>query len=155
MALILTVSVYSTGVVTITSADNEAPTLTIIKPDGIDDEIAEGASFTVQYDLYDPDDIVTADFYYDTNNSGLDGVAILGCQDQPEGTGETCIWDTTGVTPGTYYVYGITNDGTNPQISVYSTGFVTINDSPILNIDQPDGIDDKLPREQITLFNMI
>jgi hypothetical protein len=31
------------------------------------------------------------------------------------------------MTPGDYYVYGVTNDGTNPQVSDYSSGQITIN----------------------------
>jgi uncharacterized protein (DUF1499 family) len=134
------VSVYSTGVVTI----NDPPTINIDEPDGVNDTIVQDGNFTVQYDLSDADDTVTADFYYDTNNSGLDGVAISGCQNQPEGVNQTCNWNTTGVSPGNYYVYGIVNDGVNPQVSAYSSGVVTINAKPTLNIDEPDGIDDTI-----------
>jgi hypothetical protein len=129
-------------VITYTTTGNVPPNINIDKPDGVDDTIAEGANFTVQYDLYDPDDAVTADFYYDTDDSGLDGTAISGCQDQPEGTDETCIWDTTGVAPGDYYVYGITSDGINPQVSAYSKGPVTINGAPsVTNVSLNAGVD--------------
>jgi hypothetical protein len=137
------VSIYSTGVVTI----NVAPTINIDQPDGIDDMIAEGANYTVQYDLADIDDTVTANFYYDTDNTGLDGFQIAGCQNRPEGNNLTCIWDTAGVAPGTYYVYGIVNDGTNPPVSTYSSGVVTINDIPAININEPDGIDDMIAQD--------
>lgn len=131
---------YSPGVVTI----DDAPDLTIDQPDGVSDEIADGANFTVQYDLSDIDDTVTADFYYDTDNTGVDGTAISGCANQAEGTNQTCTWDTTGVSPGTYYVYGITSDGSNPQVEVYSSGVVTINDPPTINVDEPDGTNDEI-----------
>jgi hypothetical protein len=78
---------------------------------------------------------------------GLDGVAISGCQNQPEGVNQTCNWDTTGVSPGNYYVYGITDDGFNPQVSAYSSGFVTINARPIINIDEPDGVNDTIVQD--------
>jgi hypothetical protein len=137
-------SAYSTGVVTI----NARPVINIDEPDGVDDVITTGDNFTVYYDLSDADDTVTANFYYDTNNTGLDGTAIAGCQNQPEGTNMTCVWDTTGVSPGNYYVYGITTDNFNPQVSAYSSGVVTItvagNDAPTLLIIEPDGVDDEI-----------
>jgi transposase-like protein len=137
------VSAYSSGVVTI----NAAPTLTIAEPDGVDDTIIQDGNFTVQYDLSDADDTVTANFYYDTDNTGLDGTLISGCQNQPEGTNATCVWNTTGVTPGTYYVYGVTTDSVNPEVSAYSSGVVTINAAPTINIDEPDGIDDTIVQD--------
>lgn len=104
-----------------------APTLSISQPDGVGDTISVGDSYTITYTLSDPDDVVTASFYYDINNSGLDGTAISGtCATAAEGSDVTCTWDTTGMSLGNYYVYGITNDGTNPSVSAYSTGQITI-----------------------------
>ncbi|UCD36344.1 MAG: hypothetical protein JSU90_05805, partial [Nitrospiraceae bacterium] len=92
-----------------------APTLNIDDPDGTSDTVSVGDNYSIQYDLADTDDTVTVAFYYDTDSSGLDGTAITGaCATAAEGTDATCTWDTTGMSPGTYYVYGITNDGTNP-----------------------------------------
>ncbi|MDR4497403.1 MAG: hypothetical protein MRK02_05700 [Candidatus Scalindua sp.] len=110
---------------------NNAPTtLRISQPDGVGDTVTAGSSYNVTYSLGDTDDVVTAAFFYDTNNTGLDGTAITGaCAAAPEGTGVTCSWNTTGITPGTYYVYGRTNDGTNPVVSAYSPGVITINAS--------------------------
>jgi len=111
-------------------ASNSPPTLTVDEPDGTGDTVTVGDSYNIQYDLADSDDVVTAAFYYDTDNSGLDGTAISGaCASGAEGTDVTCSWDTTGVTPGSYYVYGITNDGTNPDVTDYSLGEITINAS--------------------------
>ena len=56
-------------------------------------------------------------FYYDTDNTGTDGVAAANCAAAAEGTGVNCAWDTTGVTPGDYYIYGITDDGIAAQVS--------------------------------------
>ncbi|MEM2160841.1 MAG: fibronectin type III domain-containing protein, partial [Candidatus Nitrosotenuis sp.] len=104
-----------------------APTLSISQPDGVGDTITVGSSYSITYTLSDPDDVVTAEFYYDTNNSGLDGTAISGaCATAPEGTNVTCTWNTTGMTLGSYYIYGIANDGTNPAVSAYSPGQITI-----------------------------
>jgi hypothetical protein len=110
---------------------NSPPTLTVDQPDGTDDTITVGDNYNIQYDLSDSDDVVTVAFYYDNNASGLDGTTISGaCASGAEGTNVTCTWDTTGMTPGSYYVYGITDDGTNPQVSDYSSGQITINATP-------------------------
>jgi hypothetical protein len=110
------------------SGTNFPPTLTIDEPDGTGDTVTKGDSYSIQYDLADSDDVVTVAFYYDTDNTGLDGTAIAGeCAAAGEGTDLTCIWDTSGMTPGAYYVYGIANDGTNPAVSAYSSGQITIN----------------------------
>jgi uncharacterized delta-60 repeat protein len=107
---------------------NATPTLTVDEPDGTGDTVTVGQTYNIQYDLADTDDVVTVAFYYDTDNSGLDGTAISGeCASGAEGTDVTCSWDTTGVTPGSYYVYGITNDGSNPDVTDYSPGQITIN----------------------------
>ncbi len=113
---------------------NVAPTLTVDEPDGTGDAVAVGDNYSIQYDLADSDDVATVAFYYDTDNSGLDGTAITGaCATAAEGTNATCTWDTTGVAAGTYYVYGKTNDGTNPEVTDYSPGQITINEdaSPV------------------------
>ncbi len=133
------VSAYSSGQITI----NARPTISVSQPDGTSDTIAQDASYNVTYTLSDTDNVVTAAFYYDTNNTGLDGTAISGaCATAAEGTGATCSWNTTGVTPGSYYVYGITNDGVNPQVSAYSSGQITINARPTISVSQPDGVSD-------------
>ena len=137
---------YSPGQITI-NAPNSPPTLTVNEPNGVSDTVTQGANYSINYDLADAEDVVTVAFYYDTNNSGLDGTAISGaCATAAEGTGAACSWDTTGVTPGTYYVYGVTNDGTNPAVSDYSAGQITINAAPnsppSLIVNDPDGVSD-------------
>ncbi len=125
---------------------NMPPTLTIVEPDGTGDVVTVGDSYNVTYDLADPDDVVTVALFYDTNNTGFNGTAIGGCSAAPEGSGVTCSWNTTGVTPGTYYVYGVTNDGTNPDVKDYSPGQITINavgnTPPTLSITEPNGTGD-------------
>lgn len=107
---------------------NSPPSISISQPDGVSDTVVVGTSYDITYTLSDSDDIVTAAFYYDTDNTGLNGVAITGpCAAAAEGSGVTCAWNTTGMTPGSYYVYGITDDGTNPAENAYSSGQITIN----------------------------
>ena len=115
---------------------NSPPTLSISQPDGVGDSITQGDLYAVTYSLADTDNTVTAAFYYDTDSSGLDGTAISGaCATAAEGSNVTCSWNTTGVTPGSYYVYGITSDGVNPQVSAYSGGTITINAPAVISVD--------------------
>ncbi|MEP0826189.1 MAG: hypothetical protein HRF40_11950, partial [Nitrososphaera sp.] len=130
---------------------NEAPTLSISQPDGTSDTITRGDPYNITYTLSDPDDVVTAAFYYDTDNSGLDGTPIPGaCATAPEGTNVMCQLDTTGMAPGSYYIYGIASDGANPAVSAYSSGQLTIN--PVVNsrdIAEHAGIADGITTAQI------
>jgi hypothetical protein len=129
------VSAYSVGTITV----NDAPTITVLQPDGTGDTVTVGTSFDITYDLADTDNVEIAAFYYDSNASGLDGAAITGaCASAAEGSSATCAWDTIGVTPGSYYVYGITNDGVNAQVSVYSSGTITIQAGGSLSVDIVD-----------------
>jgi len=110
-----------------TNSANSSPTLTVNQPDGTNDTVVEGASYNIDYNLADSDDVVTVAFYYDADSTGLNGTAISGpCATAAEGTGATCAWNTTSVAAGSYYVYGITNDGTNPAVNDYSSGTITI-----------------------------
>ncbi len=102
------------------------PTLIVSDPDGTGDELIVGGLYSIVYSLDDMDDIVNAAFYYDTDLAGLDGTAIAGtCAAAPEGTDAVCVWNTDGMAPGSYYIYGIADDGKG-QVSAYSTAPVRI-----------------------------
>jgi mRNA-degrading endonuclease RelE of RelBE toxin-antitoxin system len=131
-----------------------APSLIILQPDGEDDKIEVGEPYKITYTLSDPDDIVTVRFYYARGDTAFGGEPIQGqCAAAPEGTLNTCTWDTTGVKRGTYYVYGITSDGTN-TIRSYSKGKVQLKKSTTyysppnvpssLSISKPDSKSDKI-----------
>ncbi len=107
------------------------PELTISRPDAVGDTVSAGDIYSIEYTLLDTDDSVTAAFYYDTDNTGLDGTAIAGgCATAAEGTNVTCSWNTSAMADGSYYIYGIADDGVNPQVSAYSAGQVTIGEPP-------------------------
>ena len=129
--------VYSPGVITINS--NSAAALVVNEPNGAGDTITQGNNFTVNYDLSDSDDVSTVAFFYDTNNSGADGTAIGGCGAEPEATGGTCTWNTSGVAPGSYYVYGTTSGDGSGATTVYSSGAMTINVAPLSYASGDDG----------------
>ncbi len=111
----------------VTDSNSYPPALSITEPDGVNDAVFAGDIYSITYTLDDYDDVTTAAFYYDTDDTGLDGTAITGaCAAAAEGTGVTCSWDTTGMARGSYYIYGIADDGVNPPVSAYSAGQVTI-----------------------------
>lgn len=118
---------------------NAAPTLSVSEPNGTGDTVSVGSSYNITYSLADTDNVVTSAFYYDTNNDGVGGTAITGaCATAVEGTNATCAWNTTGVPLGSYYVYGVTNDGTNPAVTGISTGMITIQAAGSLTVDMVD-----------------
>lgn len=126
------VSAYSAGTITV----NDAPTLSVSEPNGTGDTVTVGSLYDVTYSLADTDNVVTSAFYYDTNNDKTGGTAITGaCATAPEGTGATCSWNTAGVPAGSYYVYGVTNDGVNSAVSAVSTGMITIQSAGSLGVD--------------------
>ncbi|MDT8442723.1 MAG: cytochrome c3 family protein [Desulfuromonadales bacterium] len=111
---------------------NTTPSLIINLPDGTETPITVGDNYSIDYDLEDTEDEVTVAFFYDTDTDPAVKTAITGpCAAAGEGVGTTCAWNTTGVSAGTYYIYGVTSDGTNPLVTAYSSGQVTIN--PVVN----------------------
>jgi len=120
----------SNGTLTINDASNALPTLSISQPAGGDDTVASGSSFSITYTLTDGDSVATVDFYYTQSYpnavAGINGTQATGCQGKPEGTDATCSWDTTGMSAGDYYVYGLADDTTNPPVVANSSSYLTV-----------------------------
>jgi hypothetical protein len=70
----------------------------------------------------------TISLYYDTDNSGADGTLIVsGLNETLDGDlNDSYSWDTSEMPEGTYYIYGILEDGVNPPLIDYSEGPVNI-----------------------------
>ncbi|MBI5441789.1 MAG: choice-of-anchor D domain-containing protein, partial [Deltaproteobacteria bacterium] len=74
----------------------------------------------------DPDSKATVSLYYDTDSGGADGTLIAsGIEEDPDGIGDTCAWNTSGLPPGTYWMYGRISDARASAVS-YAPGTVTI-----------------------------
>ncbi len=79
---------------------------------------AFGSPLTVKYNFTDSFTTTKAQIYYDTDNTGADGVAVSGtCANPTQGTNQSCTWTNTSVAPGLYYLYA----SIAPTV-VYSTG---------------------------------
>ena len=101
------------------------PAITIVEPNGLND-IAD-ASFTIQWEDEDPDSDATISLYYDTDNTGADGILIaLGLFEDPDGADDQFTWGTSTVMEGDYYIYAVIDDGVTPVVTAYSPGPVTV-----------------------------
>ncbi len=133
--------------------ENLPPWLAITQPDGVNDSVATGTVYDIKYKLYDPDSIVTAQFFYSsTQGDQTQGVAITGpCASAPEtgGVEQACSWNTSSVPAGTYWVFGLTRDtASTTSVISWSLGPITItsaNIPPKLTISNPDSINDTFP----------
>jgi len=102
-----------------------SPTLSISSPSG-GFTVEVGSLVAITYSLEDVDDVVTATFYPYTDAGGLSDTALTGdCASAGEGADVSCTWSTVAFEPGTYYIYGVVNDGLNPEVTAYS-GSITL-----------------------------
>ncbi len=64
--------------------------------------------------------------YYDTDNTGTDGTLIAtAIPEDPDAAGDVYAWDTTAVSDGIYYVYGIM-DAAGTLVTSYAPGPVAV-----------------------------
>jgi len=95
------------------------PSITITEPDGVRDYAHE--SFVVKWIDVDTDDAAQIALYYDTDNTGADGVLIAGgINEDQDSTHDTVIWTTEQVPEGSYYIYAVIDDGKNEPLTDYS-----------------------------------
>jgi hypothetical protein len=82
--------------------------------------------YTIRWTDYDPDNNASISLYYDTDNSGQDGILITGGISEDDET-DSYVWNLSLIPPGTYYIYARINDGVHYPSSDYSSNFITIN----------------------------
>jgi hypothetical protein len=80
---------------------------------------------TVQFDAYDSDSEAQISLFYDTDDQGLDGHLFAQGVAETDGSG-SYVWDSRGVTDGTYYLYARIDDGANVPRFSYATSPVTL-----------------------------
>lgn len=110
---------------TVPTEENNPPSITIVNPPSGGAPADE--FYLITWSSSDPDaDVCTVDLYYDTNTSpGGRTQIVLSTADVG-----SCAWNTSGVPEGSYYVYGVIDDGNGGTDSDYSDGRVTIEHDP-------------------------
>lgn len=157
---------YSPGMLTINHSmiTNTPPTFQITEPDGNSD--CADMEFIIMWMDSDPDDDASISLFYDTNDFGYDGEPIEdGLSEDAHGSSGFYYWNTTEITEGEYYIYGICDDGYNEAVRRYSTYTVTINHTtsedptstnnetpsknnpPLIQLVEPDGEEDHTDKE--------
>lgn len=111
---------YAAGTVTVEPAAVTDPVLTISKPDGSEGEVDESVEIAFSHNNV-PGEVA---LFYDTDDSGADGVPIVGGLNVPGGPMRAS-WDTRAVANGSYYVYGRYQTGAGTAVA-YSAAAVTI-----------------------------
>lgn len=97
------------------------PEITILEPDGEDDET--DLAFTITWTASDANDNASISLYYDTDHIGYDGLEIITGLTEDSDTGY--LWDVSGIDEGEYYIYAVISDGRDTA-SVYSPGQITV-----------------------------
>ena len=114
---------------------NVEPTLKILDIS----QNADGSEVTITYEAKDLDNETTFDLYYTSEQDGNffpNAQSIASDLPEQDGVG-TYTWNTEGVKPGEYYIYGIIKDQFDlPRInSNYSTQTVEITNQADLSVD--------------------
>ncbi len=102
---------------------DNAPTITMIEPSV---DVADVATVTISWNDNDPDSNALIALFYDNDNNGADGVLLAGgIAEDSEGAANTYQWDTSALSPGTYYVYAEISDALSSR-TAYAPGSITV-----------------------------
>lgn len=97
------------------------------------DPVATG-NYTIMWNIGNADDQAAVNVYYDTSNSGSARTrTLIGTVNQPT---NSLVWDSSAVTPGTYYIYLEANDGYN-SYGVYSNAPVQVRRQASITLQTP------------------
>ncbi len=110
---------------------NVAPTVTIQSV-----TTPANAPAKISYTARDPDSKASVSFYYDTNNTGFDGVPIVQNIAEKDAAA-TASWNNQTVPDGTYYIYSVADDSVNAPVRTYFAKPVTLNHKQTLSLSVP------------------
>lgn len=97
-------------------------------------EVVVGDQVLISWQDNDPDSNAMISLYYDSDNSGTDGMLIAADIQEDDET-DIFTWDTADMMTGVYYLYAVVDD-TSTTASAYSLAAVTIlpdNEPPALD----------------------
>jgi hypothetical protein len=128
---------------------NVPPEIELLNPDGGSD--TADAFYVIRWTDDDPSDNARISLYNDEDTDPFNGRVLIADRipEDPDGDGDTYVWDTSTLVEGReYYIQAVIDDGANEEVSVYSTGTVTIrhtgaNAPPSADILEPDGSNDE------------
>ena len=121
------------------SSSNHNPTIEILKPS--EDEEPADESYTIEWSAEDQDgDEVRINLYYDDDTNPDNGNTFI--NGELENTGRYN-WDCSGVDEGSYYIYGLAEDGRGGSADDYSEGTVKVqhgpgNHNPTMEVQEPE-----------------
>jgi Chitobiase/beta-hexosaminidase C-terminal domain len=107
---------------------DDPPEISILEPAVA--QFTNENSILIRWEDSDPDSNAGISLYFDTDQSGAGGTLIVeGFSEDPDVEDDSYHWDISGMAEGTYYVYGIIDDGNSSDIS-YAPGTVIIDRIP-------------------------
>ncbi len=134
----------------ITGGCNTPPTLTLTEPSS-DITVDEGDTVTIQWTDSDPDDNAYISLARDSDClEGGHTWLTVSLREDPDGSSDLYYWDTSGVPAGTYRIWGMIYDGTNPEEYSCAPGSVTIGEETISTPNTPSGPSDGDIGESLT-----
>ncbi|MBI1314468.1 hypothetical protein GC176_24510 [bacterium] len=90
--------------------------------------------FTIDYEAFDADSSATVSLFYDTDDSGYDGLPLVTGLSEADGASAYNL-RAFDIPSGDYYVYARLADGVNPPVfSNYSTGRILVRQTPRLTV---------------------
>jgi hypothetical protein len=109
------------------SGINQPPTISLVLPaEGI---FTNADSLAIQWEDSDPDSNASIALYYDTDNTGEDGLLIAdNLLEDPDADGDGYTWDISAL-EGTYFLYAVIADEKSTD-AVYGSSAVTIDRTP-------------------------
>jgi len=119
-----------------TMADNEAETITLLKPPA--EGVRASGAYRITWEDSDGDDDAVISLFYDTIGQGHQGTPIAGGLSEDDET-DAYTWVLDDMPDGTYYVYAIIDDGHGLPVVRYAPGPLTIgeNEPPSIAVLTP------------------
>jgi len=109
---------------------NQSPAMSFTAPTSAI-TVQQGDPVTISWTDSDPDNNAYISLAYDTDCSegGHTWIAVM-LREDPDGSGDSYLWQTDDITPGTYRIWGFIYDNENEPVYDCASGTVVITDEP-------------------------